>query len=139
MSAHPSPATTPNETPPEQKAWGDPHRATPSISPILYSTDGFEDFALDPVEQAIADIAAGRPIVVVDDEDRENEGDLVVAAEKATPEIVAFMMSECRGLICAPMEGDELDRLQLPQMVDDNTESMKTAFTVPSTPPPRTA
>ncbi|MBC9718489.1 bifunctional 3,4-dihydroxy-2-butanone-4-phosphate synthase/GTP cyclohydrolase II [Streptomyces sp. TRM66268-LWL] len=89
-----------------------------------------EDLTLDPVEQAIADIAAGRPVVVVDDEDRENEGDLVIAAEKATPEIIAFMMSECRGLICAPMEGDELDRLQLPQMVADNTESMKTAFTV---------
>ncbi|WP_432032369.1 bifunctional 3,4-dihydroxy-2-butanone-4-phosphate synthase/GTP cyclohydrolase II [Streptomyces antibioticus] len=101
-----------------------------STAPILYSTDGPEDLALDPVEQAIADIAAGRPVVVVDDEDRENEGDLVIAAEKATPEIVAFMMSECRGLICAPMEADELERLRLPQMVDDNTESMKTAFTV---------
>jgi 3,4-dihydroxy 2-butanone 4-phosphate synthase/GTP cyclohydrolase II len=96
----------------------------------LYPTDGPEALVLDPVEQAVADIAAGRPVVVVDDEDRENEGDLVIAAEKATPEIVAFMMSECRGLICAPMEGDELDRLRLPQMVDDNTESMKTAFTV---------
>src|SRR5690606_4465768 len=51
-------------------------------------------------------------------------------AEKVTPEIVAFMMSECRGLICAPMEGEELDRLKLPQMVEDNTESMRTAFTV---------
>ncbi|MFI2436629.1 bifunctional 3,4-dihydroxy-2-butanone-4-phosphate synthase/GTP cyclohydrolase II [Streptomyces sp. NPDC018693] len=101
-----------------------------TTAPILYSTDGIEDLTLDPVEQAIADIAAGRPIVVVDDEDRENEGDLVIAAEKITPEIVAFMMSECRGLICAPMEGEELDRLQLPQMVGDNTESMKTAFTV---------
>ncbi|NUV63577.1 3,4-dihydroxy-2-butanone-4-phosphate synthase, partial [Streptomyces sp. CAI-85] len=59
-----------------------------STAPILYSTDGPEDLALDPVEQAIADIAAGRPVVVVDDEDRENEGDLVIAAEKATPEIV---------------------------------------------------
>ncbi|MEE1751464.1 bifunctional 3,4-dihydroxy-2-butanone-4-phosphate synthase/GTP cyclohydrolase II [Streptomyces sp. SP18CS02] len=88
------------------------------------------DLALDPVEQAIRDIAAGRPVVVVDDEDRENEGDLVIAAEMATPEIVAFMMSECRGLICAPMEGDELERLRLPQMVEDNTESMRTAFTV---------
>lgn len=68
--------------------------------------------------------------MVVDDEDRENEGDLVIAAEKATPEIVAFMMSECRGLICAPMENDELERLELPQMVAHNTESMKTAFTV---------
>ncbi|MFI5546587.1 bifunctional 3,4-dihydroxy-2-butanone-4-phosphate synthase/GTP cyclohydrolase II [Streptomyces sp. NPDC051815] len=89
-----------------------------------------ETFRLDPVEQAIRDIAAGRPVVVVDDEDRENEGDLVIAAEKATPEIIAFMMSECRGLICAPMEGDELERLELPQMVQNNTESMKTAFTV---------
>ncbi|MFJ8854709.1 bifunctional 3,4-dihydroxy-2-butanone-4-phosphate synthase/GTP cyclohydrolase II [Streptomyces sp. NPDC102437] len=89
-----------------------------------------EDLRLDPVEQAIRDIAAGRPVVVVDDEDRENEGDLVIAAEKATPEIVAFMMSECRGLICAPMENDELERLALPQMVDHNTESMRTAFTV---------
>ncbi|WP_328908994.1 bifunctional 3,4-dihydroxy-2-butanone-4-phosphate synthase/GTP cyclohydrolase II [Streptomyces sp. NBC_00234] len=88
------------------------------------------DLSLDPVEQAIRDIAAGRPVVVVDDEDRENEGDLVIAAEKATPEIVAFMMSECRGLICAPMESGELERLELPQMVDHNTESMKTAFTV---------
>ncbi|MCX5337894.1 bifunctional 3,4-dihydroxy-2-butanone-4-phosphate synthase/GTP cyclohydrolase II [Streptomyces sp. NBC_00140] len=101
-----------------------------STAPILYSTDGLEDLTLDPIEQAIADIAAGRPIVVVDDEDRENEGDLVIAAEKATPEIVAFMMSECRGLICAPMESEELERLELPQMVADNTESMKTAFTV---------
>ncbi|MGY5036085.1 bifunctional 3,4-dihydroxy-2-butanone-4-phosphate synthase/GTP cyclohydrolase II [Streptomyces sp. 900116325] len=89
-----------------------------------------EDLSLDPVEQAIRDIAAGRPVVVVDDEDRENEGDLVIAAEKATPEIVAFMMSECRGLICAPMENDELERLELPQMVAHNTESMRTAFTV---------
>ncbi|MFI7289787.1 bifunctional 3,4-dihydroxy-2-butanone-4-phosphate synthase/GTP cyclohydrolase II [Streptomyces anulatus] len=89
-----------------------------------------ENFSLDPVEQAVRDIAAGRPVVVVDDEDRENEGDLVIAAEKATPSIVAFMMSECRGLICAPMESDELERLDLPQMVEHNTESMRTAFTV---------
>ncbi|MFC9931111.1 3,4-dihydroxy-2-butanone-4-phosphate synthase [Streptomyces sp. NPDC127190] len=105
-----------------------------TTAPLLYRTDDLtapaEDLTLDPVEQAIADIAAGRPVVVVDDEDRENEGDLVIAAEKATPEIVAFMMSECRGLICAPMEPEELDRLRLPQMVEDNTESMKTAFTV---------
>ncbi|MCA1221880.1 bifunctional 3,4-dihydroxy-2-butanone-4-phosphate synthase/GTP cyclohydrolase II [Streptomyces sp. 8L] len=103
---------------------------TATTAPTWYTTDNAEDFTLDPVQQAIADIAAGRPVVVVDDEDRENEGDLVVAAEKATPEIVAFMMSECRGLICAPMEGPELDRLELPQMVGQNTESMRTAFTV---------
>ncbi|MEU6480184.1 bifunctional 3,4-dihydroxy-2-butanone-4-phosphate synthase/GTP cyclohydrolase II [Streptomyces sp. NPDC047017] len=101
-----------------------------SAATVLYSTGDPEEFGLDPVEQAVADIAAGRPVVVVDDENRENEGDLVIAAEKATPEIVAFMMTECRGLICAPMEGAELDRLRLPQMVQENTESMKTAFTV---------
>ncbi|WP_093801902.1 bifunctional 3,4-dihydroxy-2-butanone-4-phosphate synthase/GTP cyclohydrolase II [Streptomyces sp. Wb2n-11] len=101
-----------------------------SALPTWYSPDNTEDLALDPVEQAIRDIAAGRPVVVVDDENRENEGDLVIAAEMATPEIVAFMMSECRGLICAPMEGDELERLELPQMVEHNTESMSTAFTV---------
>ncbi|MCF3122782.1 bifunctional 3,4-dihydroxy-2-butanone-4-phosphate synthase/GTP cyclohydrolase II [Streptomyces arenae] len=120
MSAHPSPATALNEA----------LRAAPSGLPVWYSTDNVEDLSLDPVEQAIRDIAAGRPVVVVDDEGRENEGDLVIAAEKATPEIVAFMMSECRGLICAPMEADELDRLRLPQMVEHNTESMSTAFTV---------
>ncbi|WP_171167298.1 bifunctional 3,4-dihydroxy-2-butanone-4-phosphate synthase/GTP cyclohydrolase II [Streptomyces sp. I05A-00742] len=86
--------------------------------------------ALDPVERAIADIAAGRPVVVVDDESRENEGDLVVAAELATTETVAFMMSECRGLICMPMEAEDIDRLDLPQMVEKNTETMRTAFTV---------
>ncbi|MGP3991164.1 bifunctional 3,4-dihydroxy-2-butanone-4-phosphate synthase/GTP cyclohydrolase II [Streptomyces sp. 3N207] len=86
--------------------------------------------ALDPVEEAIRDIGEGRPVVVVDDESRENEGDLVMAAELVTPELVAFMMSECRGLICTPMEGADLDRLALPQMVAENTESMGTAFTV---------
>jgi 3,4-dihydroxy 2-butanone 4-phosphate synthase/GTP cyclohydrolase II len=91
---------------------------------------GGETLALDPVEQAIADIAAGRPVVVVDDEDRENEGDLVFAAELASPELIAFMMTECRGLICAPLEAPDLERLELPQMVAQNTESMRTAFTV---------
>ncbi|GGZ58984.1 riboflavin biosynthesis protein RibBA [Streptomyces inusitatus] len=107
-----------------------PPRPAQEPAPTWYSTDNREDFALDPVEQAIRDIAEGRPVVVVDDESRENEGDLVIAAEKATPEVVAFMMSECRGLICAPMESDELNRLELPQMVERNTESMQTAFTV---------
>lgn len=115
MSTRPTPAT----------ALPDAHRETPRDS-----VWDVTDLSLDPVEQAIRDIAAGRPVVVVDDEDRENEGDLVIAAEKATPEVVAFMMSECRGLICAPMENDELERLQLPQMVEHNTESMRTAFTV---------
>ncbi|EMF21175.1 bifunctional 3,4-dihydroxy-2-butanone 4-phosphate synthase/GTP cyclohydrolase II protein [Streptomyces gancidicus BKS 13-15] len=100
-----------------------------STAPVLYDTEDL-GLRLDPVEQAIADIAAGRPVVVVDDENRENEGDLIVAAEKVTEEIVAFMMTECRGMICAPMTGEELDRLGIPQMVAQNTESMRTAFTV---------
>ncbi|MDX2848124.1 bifunctional 3,4-dihydroxy-2-butanone-4-phosphate synthase/GTP cyclohydrolase II [Actinacidiphila glaucinigra] len=102
------------------------------MTTALHSLYVAEDapIVLDPVERAIADIAAGRPVVVVDDENRENEGDLIIAAEKATPEIVAFMMAECRGLICVPMEEPDLDRLDLPQMVDSNTESMQTAFTV---------
>jgi 3,4-dihydroxy 2-butanone 4-phosphate synthase / GTP cyclohydrolase II len=99
-------------------------------SAALRAIDGEEDLSLDPIEQAITDIAAGRPVVVVDDENRENEGDLIFAAQYATPELVAFMMSECRGLICVPMPGEDLDRLKLEQMVEDNTESMRTAFTV---------
>ncbi|MFJ2177527.1 bifunctional 3,4-dihydroxy-2-butanone-4-phosphate synthase/GTP cyclohydrolase II [Streptomyces sp. NPDC101062] len=119
MTARPSPLTALEEAP-----------SADAPRPTWYSRDNVEDLSLDPVAQAIRDIAAGRPVVVVDDEDRENEGDLVIAAEKATPEIIAFMMSECRGMICAPMEGPELDRLELPQMVGNNTESMRTAFTV---------
>jgi 3,4-dihydroxy 2-butanone 4-phosphate synthase/GTP cyclohydrolase II len=107
-----------------------PYDSREALVELHESRHEHEDLALDPVEQAIRDIASGRPIVVVDDEDRENEGDLIVAAELITPEIVAFMMSECRGLICAPMEGPELERLALPQMVEHNTESMRTAFTV---------
>ena len=86
--------------------------------------------AFAPIELALADIAAGRPVVVVDDEDRENEGDLVFAAEKATADLVTFMIRECGGLICVPMTGADLDRLALDQMVSRNTESMGTAFTV---------
>ena len=85
---------------------------------------------LDPVEQAIADVAAGRAIVVVDDASRENEGDIVFAASKATPELLAFTIRYARGLICVPMLGEDLDRLQLPPMTSDNQEHMGTAFTI---------
>jgi 3,4-dihydroxy 2-butanone 4-phosphate synthase / GTP cyclohydrolase II len=85
---------------------------------------------LDSVEQAIADIAAGRAIVVVDDASRENEGDIVFAASKATPELLAFTIRYARGLICVPMLGQDLDRLQLPPMTSDNQEHMGTAFTI---------
>ncbi len=87
-----------------------------------------QDFST--IEEAIAGIAAGRPIVVVDDEHRENEGDLVMAAEKATPELVAFFVRHTAGVICVPMEGERLDELELPQMVQHNTEQHRTAFTV---------
>jgi len=85
---------------------------------------------LDTIDRAIADIAAGKAVVVVDDEDRENEGDLVFAAQMASPELVAFTMRECRGLLCVPLEEEVLDRLQLGQMAPHNTERMQTAFTV---------
>ena len=85
---------------------------------------------LDSIERALADIAAGRAVVVVDDEDRENEGDVVFAAELATPELVAFTMTHCRGLLCVPLEGEALDHLELGQMAAQNTERMQTAFTV---------
>jgi 3,4-dihydroxy 2-butanone 4-phosphate synthase/GTP cyclohydrolase II len=88
------------------------------------------DIPLDDVERAIADIAAGRPVVVVDDADRENEGDIILAAAKATPELLAFMIRYTSGVICAPMTGKDLDRLQLPLMTTQNTERMRTAFTV---------
>jgi 3,4-dihydroxy 2-butanone 4-phosphate synthase/GTP cyclohydrolase II len=82
------------------------------------------------IEEAIDEIAAGRMIIVVDDEDRENEGDLILAAEKVTPEAINFMAIYARGLICAPMTGERLDELELHQMVAQNTDSMETAFTV---------
>ena len=85
---------------------------------------------LDAVDAAVRDIAAGRPVVVVDDAGRENEGDIVFAASKATTELMAFTIKHARGLICAPMLGRDLDRLQLPQMTSDNQEHMGTAFTI---------
>jgi 3,4-dihydroxy 2-butanone 4-phosphate synthase/GTP cyclohydrolase II len=85
---------------------------------------------LDSIERAIADIAAGKAVVVVDDEDRENEGDLVFAAEMATPELVSFMIRYSSGYICVPMTGEELDRLEIPLMVGTNQERMRTAYTV---------
>ena len=85
---------------------------------------------LDNVEQAIPDIAAGRPVVVVDDADRENEGDIIVAASKMTPELMAFMIRHTSGVICVPLPGEDLDRLQLPLMTAQNSERMRTAFTI---------
>jgi 3,4-dihydroxy 2-butanone 4-phosphate synthase / GTP cyclohydrolase II len=85
---------------------------------------------LDTIEHAVAQIAAGRPVVVVDDADRENEGDLVFAAEKATPELVGFMVRHTSGYICAPMTEEECDRLELPPMYATNQDRRGTAYTV---------
>ncbi|MEA2507057.1 MAG: 3,4-dihydroxy 2-butanone 4-phosphate synthase / cyclohydrolase, partial [Actinomycetota bacterium] len=83
-----------------------------------------------PIDQAIAEIADGRAVIVVDDQNRENEGDLIFAAEKVSPELVSFMVRHCSGIICVPMEADRLETLHLPLMTPDNSESMGTAFTI---------
>ncbi len=85
---------------------------------------------LDSVQRAIDDIRGGRAVVVVDDEDRENEGDLVFAASKATPELLAFAIRWTSGVICLPVEGEVLDRLAIPLMTPHNRERMRTAYTV---------
>ncbi len=82
------------------------------------------------IEHAIEDIKAGKMVILVDDEDRENEGDLTIAAEKVTPEIINFMARYGRGLICLSMTGEKLDSLNLPMMVKDNTSPFNTGFTV---------
>ena len=79
---------------------------------------------LDPVEDAIADIAAGKAVVVVDDEDRENEGDLIFAASKATPELMAFTIRHSSGVICVPMPAEMLDRLEIPLMTPHNKDKL---------------
>lgn len=85
---------------------------------------------LSTISEAIEEIRQGKFVIVVDDEDRENEGDLVIAAEKVTPQAVNFMIREARGLVCVPLTGKRLDELQLPQMVRENTAPLGTAFTV---------
>lgn len=82
------------------------------------------------IEQAIEDIKAGKMVILVDDEDRENEGDLTIAAEKVTPEIINFMARYGRGLVCLSMTGEKVDSLNLPMMVKDNTSPFNTGFTV---------
>ncbi len=84
----------------------------------------------DSVDMAVAAMARGEFVVVVDDESRENEGDLILAADAATPEAIAFMVRHTSGLICVALPGEVLDRLELPLMVRDNAESFQTAFTV---------
>ncbi|CAM3526861.1 MULTISPECIES: 3,4-dihydroxy-2-butanone-4-phosphate synthase [Agrobacterium tumefaciens complex] len=82
------------------------------------------------IEDAIEAISRGQMVIVVDDEDRENEGDVIAASDSITPQQIAFMMNHARGLICVAMPGERLDALDIPLMVSRNTESLKTAFTV---------
>jgi 3,4-dihydroxy 2-butanone 4-phosphate synthase / GTP cyclohydrolase II len=99
---------------------------TPRVTP----TDAEQVVRLDPVERAIEQMAAGRPVVVVDDEDRENEGDLIFAAACVTPAMVGFMVRHTSGVICVPMEAAALDRLHLPPMTAINEDRKKTAYSV---------
>src|SRR5437868_10625659 len=88
--------------------------------------------SFDPITELIEDIRRGKMVILVDDEDRENEGDLVLAADFVTAEAINFMACHARGLICLPMTAGQIERLQIPQMVseDRNSSSNKTAFTV---------
>ncbi|MFZ4517690.1 MAG: bifunctional 3,4-dihydroxy-2-butanone-4-phosphate synthase/GTP cyclohydrolase II [Microthrixaceae bacterium] len=98
-----------------------------SREPLEEQGEVSSDFA--SIEDAVAAIARGEIIVVVDDEDRENEGDLIMAAEAATPEKITFFVRHTSGVICVPLLGERLDELEIPLMVRDNTESHRTAFT----------
>ena len=89
-----------------------------------------DKFRFDSIEEALEDFRQGKPIIVADDEDRENEGDVIVSAEKVTPEVINFLATEVRGLICLAISKDIAQQLDLPQMVEKNTEGMKTAFTI---------
>lgn len=82
------------------------------------------------IEEAIQDVREGKMIILVDDEDRENEGDIIIAAEKATPAVINFMVTHAKGLVCVPMMGERLDELEIEPMVVKNTDNHETAFTV---------
>src|SRR6185436_14420524 len=83
-----------------------------------------------PISEVLDDLKAGKPIVLVDDEDRENEGDIVYAAEKVTPEAVNFMVTHARGVVCLALTAETCDRLHLYAQVERNTANLSTAFTV---------
>ena len=105
-----------------------PNQPVGSIESIAPSAPG--GVALNSIEQALDQLRAGRPIVVIDDEDRENEGDLIFAASLATPELTAFMIRHTSGYICVGMTGDDLDRLELPPMAAVNEDRRGTAYAV---------
>ena len=85
---------------------------------------------LNTIEEALEDLRQGKFVIVVDDENRENEGDLIIAAEKITPEDVNFMLKNARGVLCAPITNKRCEELELPKQVSDNTSVLGTPFTV---------
>jgi 3,4-dihydroxy 2-butanone 4-phosphate synthase/3,4-dihydroxy 2-butanone 4-phosphate synthase/GTP cyclohydrolase II len=89
-----------------------------------------EDIRLEPVQAAVDALRAGRPVLVVDDEDRENEGDIVFAAQHATPALMGWTIRHSSGVICVPLSAETADRLALPPMVEDNQDAKGTAYTV---------
>ena len=100
-----------------------------SINIIIYMTDT-KEYQLDSIEDAIQDFKEGKFVIVVDDEDRENEGDLIIAAEKITAEKVNFMLKHARGVLCAPTTISRCKELDLPRQVSENTSVLGTPFTV---------
>ena len=108
-----------------------------SVTPPVFQSAGGRDLdtpaaGFDSIADALAAVRAGQFVVVLDDEDRENEGDLIIAADRVTPEAMAFMVEHTSGVVCVGMEGADLDRLRIPLMVSstENEEAMYTAFTV---------
>src|SRR5204863_7358229 len=89
-----------------------------------------ETFEFDTIDDVVSDVAKGRMVIVTDDADRENEGDLVMAAEKATPDAINFMATHGRGLICVPISNERAEQLGLQRMVAQNREKYRTDFTV---------
>src|SRR5690625_3426847 len=102
----------------------------PATGPVVATVPVPPSPGFDSIDTALAEIAAGRMVVVLDDEDRENEGDLIFAAEKATPELVAFMVRYTSGYLCVGLTGGDCDRLDLPPMYHTTQDGMGTAYTV---------
>ncbi len=132
MSPRPGEAGTADRRPADDRRLVEAHALHPLAQPPTprHTPRQAGDERFGAIETAIADIAAGRPVVVVDDADRENEGDLIFAAQKATAELVGFMVRWTSGVICVPLTGEDCDRLDLPPMYHVNQERKGTAYTV---------
>ena len=95
------------------------------------TNDSDKEIIFSSIEEITEDLRQGKMVIIVDDEDRENEGDLAIAAEKVTPDAINFMARYGRGLVCLSMSGERLDQLEIPMIVSDNTSRFETAFCVP--------